>query len=146
MTELDAASGAERAAGAAHTAGARREALRLRAGGLRERLTTLERHGPAHEEQLRRLDAATRAAALAGHRAALRRAVDDERERADAVDGAQQAVSGLALEDRSGDGVVLVLDRVQAMDRLVDDIVRFEPTPSRRSPLGPRRRTAGRRR
>ncbi len=125
VTELDAASTLERAAAAAHAAGVRRARLRLRARGLRERLGVLEGRQEANAEELRRLDGATRAASLAGHLAALRRAVDDERGRAGAVDAARQAVSRLALEDRSAAGVVLVLDRVQAMDRLVDDLARF---------------------
>ena len=125
MAELDDAATAERAAGAALTAAERREGLRARAAHLRTRLAQLEARSREHATDLARLDAASRAATVAGHRQALRRSREEESVRADAVTASRGAIAGLGIDDWSADGVLLLLDRVRGLDRLVDDIGRL---------------------
>ncbi|HET6968555.1 MAG TPA: AAA family ATPase [Ornithinibacter sp.] len=78
MTDFDAAQGTERAAAETLAAARALDELRTRGRRARARLEALEAAAPEHDEHVRRLAAADRAAALAGHLTAHERALADE--------------------------------------------------------------------
>ncbi|MFQ6172404.1 AAA family ATPase [Oryzobacter sp. R7] len=122
LADVDAAEGRERLAHEALVAATRLTDLQQRGARARARLAELADEAPDHGTRRSRLDAATRAASLAGHLGAVRRAEAD-------TAGADATVAGhLARATTLGvpvdvPGAADTAARVHALDDVVHDLV-----------------------
>lgn len=128
LAGLDAAGAADQVTSAALASASHRERLRTRGAELTEALARLQARSEQHADEVVRLDAARRAATVSGHLLAVRRAAEAVQARAAAVSATRTAVAVLGVDDWDLDTVLPVLDRVRGLDRLVDDIGRYDAT------------------
>ncbi len=124
MAAFDAASGAERAAAEALASGRALDELRTRGQRAAARLETLQDAGPSHLDHVAVLAAAERAAALAGHLAALDRAVDDVEADRRRVERARAALPSGAAPALPDDEVGAALARAHSLDSTVTALAR----------------------
>jgi len=133
MAAFDAASSAERAAAESLAAGRAVSALRERGARARTRLEELAANATAHEQRTRDLDAADRAATVAGHLAAADRAKAEVQVARAAVDATGQALTPSPLAGASDAEVDAALERVRDLDATVTELARHEQDAAARS-------------
>jgi exonuclease SbcC len=133
MTAFDAASSAERAAAESLAAGRASAALRERGARARTRLEELAANASAHEQRTRDLDAAERAATVAGHLAAADRAQDEVQVARAAVESTGRALAPSPLAQANDAEVDAALEQVRDLDATVTELARHEQDAAARS-------------